>query len=430
MPQPPVQQVDVEAVLDELTLDEKIQIVAGKNNWNTHGFARLHVPETLMCDGPVGLRKNVDLDDMDSGTVPATCFPCSALMASSWNRDLLTRVGSAIADEGRREHVDLLLGPGNNIKRSPLCGRNFEYFSEDPCLSGEMAGAFVRGVQCRGVGATVKHFCCNNQETLRMSIDARVDERALRELYFAGFERVIKGSRPWCVMASYNRVNGEYAVSSKHLLTEVLREQWGFNGMVMSDWGATDDRNRALSAGMDLEMPGTQGPTEKLLHQLAARGELDLAGLRNCARCVLKHVNRALAGRAVPERDWDFEEHDALARAAAAESVVLLTNTEHALPLKTDARVAVIGAFAEVPQFQGGGSAHVNQTHSSITLDEMRKLGGSCNVTYPVWQCQYMQDAWVIAWRGPRFLSPAEKGATSGLTLATTVLFLRRCDDL
>src|SRR3954454_3821381 len=273
--------MDVETVLSELTLEEKASLVIGSNFWHTAAVDRLGVPRVMVCDGPHGLRKQPEESDHAGlgGANPATCFPTASALASSWDPDLLERVGEALGVEARAEDVAVLLGPGVNIKRSPLCGRNFEYFSEDPLLAGVLAAALVRGIQSRGVGTSLKHFAVNNQETDRVRVSADVDERTLREIYLAGFERAVTEAAPWTVMCSYNRVNGIHASRNHWLLTEVLREQWGFDGLVMSDWGAVHDRGAALAAGLDLEMPPTLGVSDAAVVAAVRDDRLDEAVL-------------------------------------------------------------------------------------------------------------------------------------------------------
>ena len=348
----------------ELTRAEQVSLVTGGGFWSTVAVERADIPSVLIVDGPHGLRKQENGGDhLGLGeSVPATCFPPAAGLASSFNVDLVERVGQALGDEARAENVAVLLGPGVNIKRSPLCGRNFEYFSEDPHVSGELGAAWVRGIQSRGVGASLKHFAANNQETNRMTVSAEVDERTLREIYLPAFETIVKREQPWTVMCSYNRVNGVFAAESHWLLTEVLREEWGFEGLVVSDWGAVDDRIAALDAGLDLEMPGPQASSEKVLLESADPQRLGESAARV----------EALARRvSTPTDGYDADAHHTLAREAATESIVLLRNENSVLPLRPEQSIAVIGEFARSPRFQGAGSSQVEPTRVDSALDAL-----------------------------------------------------------
>jgi beta-glucosidase len=355
-------------------LDEKTALLSGQDFWSTTPSPAAGIPSLVLSDGPHGVRRqrkeadNLGLYDSE----PATCFPPAVALASSWDAELVGRVGEALGREARALGVDVLLGPGVNIKRSPLCGRNFEYFSEDPLLSGVLGAAHVRGVQSQGVGASVKHFAANNQETDRMRVSADVDERTLREIYFPAFERIVRRARPATVMCSYNRINGIAASENRRLLTRVLREEWGFDGLVVSDWGAVGDRVAALLAGTDLEMPGNGRGTDAEVAAAVRSGELDEAVVDTAVARL-----RDLAGRVRAETDpptVDFEAHHRLAREAAADCLVLLRNEHRTLPLAPAGRVAVIGEFAAAPRHQGGGSSHVNATRVDSVVDELRAL--------------------------------------------------------
>ncbi|MCW3156729.1 glycoside hydrolase family 3 C-terminal domain-containing protein [Micropruina sonneratiae] len=370
--------LDVDGVLAALTPAEKAALTSGSGFWWTVPVERLGVPSIMVCDGPHGLRgvpPDAAADDWAELSLTATCFPTASALASSWNPGLLHRVGEALAAEARARRLSVILGPGINLKRSPLCGRNFEYFSEDPVLAGELACGIVDGIQSRGdVGTSVKHFAANNQETDRQRIDVRVSERALRELYLPAFERVVTRSRPWTVMCSYNAVNGVSASANRWLLDDVLRGEWGFDGLVVSDWGAVYDRVPALVAGTDLEMPPLLPDSPDAVVAAVGSGELDEAILDRRVRTVLELVSR---GMAVLEADegFDADAHHALARAAAAESVVLLAN-DGLLPLAAEANVAVIGEFARTPRFQGAGSSYVPPTRVDTALAELRAALG------------------------------------------------------
>lgn len=370
---------DLPELLSGLTIEEKAALCSGSGFWHTRAIERLDIANIMVADGPHGLRKQtVSGDDVGMGlSVAATCFPTAAALASSWDTELLHRVGAAVADEARAEDVGVVLGPGINIKRSPLCGRNFEYLSEDPVLSGVLGAAIVDGLQSRGVGASLKHFAVNNQETDRLRVSADVDDRPLREIYLAGFERVVKQAKPWTVMCSYNRINGVYASQDRWLLTEVLRDEWGFDGLVVSDWGAVDDNVAAVAAGLDLEMPSTGGVSAARLVDAVEAGELDEAVLDLAVERVLQLVERALPGVESEDR-VDLDAHHELARSVGAECVVLLKNEPRdgapLLPLTPTAgsHLAVIGELARTPRFQGSGSSKVNPYKVSDALGELR----------------------------------------------------------
>jgi beta-glucosidase len=374
----------IEQWLSQLTLEEKAGLCSGLNFWQTKAVERLGIPSLMMTDGPHGLRKQQGSSDhlglYDS--VPATCFPTAAGLAATWNRDLLGQVGEALGRECRKEGVSVLLGPGNNIKRSPLCGRNFEYFSEDPYLAGEMAAAIIQGVQSQGVGTSLKHYAVNNQEHRRMSVDAVVDERTLREIYLTGFEIAVKKAQPWSVMCSYNKINGTYGSEHEQLLTNILREEWGFAGFVVSDWGAVNERVDGLAAGLDLEMPSSRGANDRKIVEAVKSGRLSEEVLDRAVRRMLEFVLKALENRG-KEVVCDLDEHHRLARRAARETMVLLKNEGGPLPLSKSGTIAVLGQFAVEPRFQGGGSSHVNPHKVDIPLDEIRSLAhGSADVLY------------------------------------------------
>lgn len=340
----------------QMTLEEKAGLCSGATAWTLKSVERLGIPSIFVTDGPHGLRKQRSDGGFD--TVEAVCFPAGCASACSFDRALLEQIGAAIAAHCRKEGVHVLLGPAVNIKRSPLGGRNFEYYSEDPYLAGEMAAAFVQGVQKHGVGTSVKHYLANNQETRRQSVSAEVDERTLREIYMPAFEAAVKKARPWTIMSSYNKINGKYVSDHKDYLTDVLRGEWGFDGVVMSDWGAVNSRVSNLEAGLDLEMPASGGVTDRQIVEAVRAGELDEAVLDQAVFRLLKLIDRVTAHTdGVP---CDFEASHELARRAAAESAVLLKNEGNILPLKEGAKVAFIGKYAKEPRFQGGGSSHVN----------------------------------------------------------------------
>jgi beta-glucosidase len=365
--------LDIDAVLAELTLEEKASLVLGSDFWHTARVPRLGVERIRVADGPHGLRVQPEEADHAGigNSLPATCFPTASALASSWDPGLLEEVGRALAEEAHEQGVSVILGPGINMKRSPLCGRNFEYLSEDPHLAGELALALVSAIQQRGIGTSLKHYAANNQEHDRLRVSAEVDERTLREIYLRAFERVVTAGRPWTVMCAYNKVNGTYASEHRWLLTEVLREEWGFEGLVVSDWGAVHDRVASLAAGLDLEMPPALGRSDRAVVEAVASGGLAEEVLDRSVRRVLALVDRA---RTRPAEGSGTREHHALARRAAAESAVLLKNDDDVLPIAPTAgqQVAVVGAFATTPRYQGAGSSQVNPTVVDVPLDELR----------------------------------------------------------
>lgn len=361
----------IRTLIASLTLEEKASLCSGEDFWNLQGIEG-KVPAVMVTDGPHGLRKQKgDADHVGlNDSAPATCFPTASALASSWDVELLERVGSAIGQEALQEKVGVVLGPGVNMKRSPLCGRNFEYFSEDPLLSGKLGAAFVRGVQGHGVGTSVKHFAANNQESRRMTIDAVIDERTLREIYLAGFEEPVRAAHPMTVMCAYNRVNGVYCSEHRELLTEVLREEWGFTGAVLTDWGAANDRVTGLAAGLDLEMPGNGGVNDRLIVEAVRTGELSVSVLDSAVRRILRIV--LSSGAAIEgEHFCDTDAHHALARVAARESAVLLKN-DGILPVSPDRRIAVVGRFAKEPRYQGTGSSQIHPRRLDTAWDALR----------------------------------------------------------
>lgn len=359
-----------------LTTEEKIALTGGTDFWHLHALPDKGLPEIMVSDGPHGLRTqkgegdHLGLND----SVEATCFPPAVGLAATWSRASAAAVASAIAREALAEGVSVVLGPGMNIKRSPLCGRNFEYFSEDPHLTGELAVAFVDGMQGAGVGASVKHFALNNQETDRMRVDVSVDERTMHEIYLRAFRSVVTRARPWTVMCAYNAVGGTLVSQNHHLLTEILREQWGFGGVVVSDWGAVIDRPAAVAAGLDLQMPA-DAAAEQDLRDAVASGAMDLAALDRAADRVSALI-RLSARHADGSAGYDADAHHRVALEAARKAIVLLSN-DGILPLAEDARVAVVGDLAQTPRYQGAGSSHVNPTRVSTALDAIRAIAGA-----------------------------------------------------
>ncbi len=367
--------MDVKKILSQMTLEEKAALCSGADFWHTRGVERLGVPAVMVTDGPCGLRKQAgETDHLGlNESVKAISYPTGSCVASSFDRELIRKSGEALGEECQAEDVAVLLGPAVNIKRSPLCGRNFEYFSEDPYVAGELAAAYVQGVQSKHVGTSLKHFAANSQEHRRMSSSSDVDERTLREIYLPAFEKTVKESQPWTVMCSYNRINGTYACENSWLLTDVLRKEWGFQGAVVSDWGATDERTDSVAAGMDLEMPGpAKANTQKIIDAVKA-GKLSQQDLDTAVERVLSFVNKYLEHRDETAK-FDYEGHHELARRMAAESMVLLKNQDGVLPISKEKKVAFIGRFAEKPRFQGGGSSHVNSYKVTGALEAAEGL--------------------------------------------------------
>jgi len=370
---------DIASIVQQMTLEEKAALVTGATPWTTTPVARLGVPELFVADGPHGVRRVEDINTLGAQSIPATCFPTAALLAATWDADLVRTMGQALASEANAIGVGVLLGPGVNMKRTPLCGRNFEYFSEDPYLAGELAASLIEGLQSGGVGASLKHFAVNNQEYHRFSIDAVVDERTLREIYLPAFERAVKRAKPWTVMCAYNKLNGAYCSEHYTLLTEILKQEWGFEGLVVSDWGAVHDRVQALRAGLDLEMPGPKPRRTQAVIDAVRAGELDAAVLDEAVRRVLTIALRAAA---TPKgAAFDVDAHHRLARKIAAEGMVLLKN-DGILPLQKPQRIAVIGRAAQSPHFQGGGSSHINPTRVDAPFTELQLRAGGATLTY------------------------------------------------
>jgi beta-glucosidase len=371
-----VTQTTVPAGIADLTLEEKASLTSGASFWYTKPVDRVGIPAIMVTDGPHGLRKQRESGDhLGLGdSVPATCFPPAVGLGSSWDVDLVHRVGEALGTETAIENVAVLLGPGINIKRSPLCGRNFEYLSEDPIVSGVLGAAIVNGIQSKGVGTSLKHFAANNQEGDRMRSSSDVDPRPLREIYLRGFQRVVEDAQPWTVMCSYNRINGVYASEDPWLLTSVLRDEWGFEGLVISDWGAVNERVPSIASGMDLEMPSSNGVTDAQIVAAVRDGSLDESVVDAAAGRVLDLVRKATEGASAVEGPLDVDAHHALAREAAGRSIVLLKNEGAVLPLAKSATLAVIGEFAEKPRYQGAGSSMINPTRVDTALDALREV--------------------------------------------------------
>ncbi|MCI6958149.1 MAG: glycoside hydrolase family 3 C-terminal domain-containing protein [Candidatus Faecousia sp.] len=371
--------MDIQALISQMTLEEKAGLCSGLDFWHTKPVERLGVPAVMVSDGPHGLRKqdlNADHLGMNE-SIKAVCMPAACATAASFDRELIGEMGRAIGRSCQHEQLSVVLGPAVNIKRSPLCGRNFEYFSEDPYLAGEISAAFIAGVQSQNVGTSIKHFAANNQEHRRMSSSSNIDERTLREIYLPAFEISVKKSQPWTVMCSYNRLNGTYASEHPWLLTEVLRNEWGFEGYVMSDWGAVSNRVAGLAAGLDLEMPASGGINDAKIVEAVRAGRLDEAVLDRAVERILT-VNYRYLENAKPETPWDKEADHLLSARIAGECMVLLKNEDSILPLNREDSVAFIGEFAEKPRFQGGGSSHINSFRKTSALEAAEGL----KVTY------------------------------------------------
>ena len=362
--------MDIEKILQQMTLEDKIALCSGENFWETKKYEKYGIPSLFMCDGPHGLRKQENVADMlgVNESRKATCFPAEVTTAGSWDPELLTAIGSAIGQEAREQGVGLVLGPGVNLKRNPLCGRNFEYFSEDPYLAGKLAAGFIRGTEAQGIGTSLKHFAANSQELSRFTSDSVLDERTLRELYLTAFEIAVKEGKPSTVMCAYPKLNGVHCSDNKALLTDILRTEWGFSGLVVTDWGAMNDRIEGFRAGCDLNMPGGSDYMEKEVFQAIQAGKLPEKCVNDSARRVLKLVFRAAETLKNPAH-CDYEAHHVLAKRAALEGAVLLKNEDGILPLKKDAKIAVIGAMAKNLRYQGSGSSHINPTKLSQPLD-------------------------------------------------------------
>jgi beta-glucosidase len=370
---------DIQAIIDQMTLEEKAALCTGASAWSTTPVKRLNLPELVVSDGPHGVRRQPDIHAMAQKSLPATCFPTASSLAATWDVDLLYEMGQALAEEAIALNVDVLLGPGANMKRTPLCGRNFEYFSEDPYLAGELAASLINGIQSKGVGTSLKHFAANNQEFERFAISAELDERTLREIYLPAFETAVTKAKPWTVMCAYNKVNGTYASEHTRLLTDILKNEWGFEGFVVSDWGAVHDRVASLQAGLDLEMPGPKQTRVNAVIEAVRDGVLDEAVLDEAVRRILRIVCRA--AQTPKGGNFDTAAHHTLARKVAAEGMVLLKNNG-LLPLRNPQHIAVIGRAAQKAHFQGGGSSHINPTQVDVPFNELQKLAGNAELSF------------------------------------------------
>ena len=370
---------DLPEIIKKMSLEEKAALCTGAGPWTTTPVEHLGIPEMTVSDGPHGVRRVKNVQDFVSQSIPATCFPTAVSMASTWDVELIQEIGEAIAEECIALEVDVILGPGVNIKRTPLCGRNFEYYSEDPYLAGEMAVGFIRGVQSKGVGTSLKHYAANNQEYQRSTISSELNERTLMEIYLPAFEAAVKRAKPWTVMCSYNKLNGTFAAENHQLLTEILRDQWGFDGFVVSDWGAVHNRVEALQAGLDLEMPGPREKRVEAVINAVRSGDLEEAVLDQAVRRILEVVFRA--SETDQGGSFDVSGHHALARRAAGEGMVLLKNNG-ILPLKSPSHLAVIGHSAKEAYFQGRGSSHINPTQVDNPYVELQKVAGEAELSF------------------------------------------------
>ena len=370
---------EIRKLISQMTLEEKAGLCSGDDFWHTKAVERLGIPRTMVSDGPHGLRKQDQTGDHlgINDSIKAVCFPAASATAASFDTELLEKMGEALGDSCQHEGLSVLLGPAMNIKRSPLCGRNFEYFSEDPYLTGKLATALTKGIQSKNVGVSIKHFALNSQEHRRMSSSSECDERTMREIYFPAFEMVVKEAKPWTVMCSYNRINGVYASENPWLLTDVLRKEWGFDGYVMSDWGAVSNRPEGVKAGLDLEMPASGGVNDRKIVQAVREGKLDEKYVDLCCERILNIVFRFVEN-AKPDTPWDQEAQHLMAADIAAECMVLLKNEDGLLPLDKADEIAFIGEFAEKPRFQGGGSSHINCFKTTGAVEAAKDL----KVTY------------------------------------------------
>lgn len=367
--------MDFKNIISKMTLEEKCSLLSGEGNFTTKAVKRLGIPSMFLSDGPHGIRKQEGAADHLglNASRPATCFPTAATVANSWDEGLAEEIGKMLGEEAAAQGVSVLLGPALNMKRSPLCGRNFEYFSEDPYLAGKIAAAYIRGIQSKGVGACPKHFAANNQETLRMHNDSVVDERTFREIYLTAFEIAVKEGNPLAIMSAYNRINGVYANENKKLLSDILVDEWGFSGIVVTDWGASNDWAEGIAAGSHLEMPATDGNSDRELADAVRSGKISEELLDKKVEEYLRVLFATVISENTP--DFDKKAHHAFAMKAAEESIVLLKNENGILPLKKGAKVAVIGDFADKPRYQGAGSSLVNPTFLDEPLNAIKSAG-------------------------------------------------------
>ena len=373
----------IQNLISQMTLEEKAGMCSGADFWNLKGIERLGIPKVMVTDGPHGIRKQAEAADHlgINESEKAICFPAGCATASSFDRDLIRRQGELLGQECQAMNVSTILGPAMNIKRSPLCGRNFEYYSEDPYVSTEIAAALIEGVQSKKVGTSAKHFVANNQEKRRMTNSSDADERTLREIYLASFEGAIKKAKPWTVMSSYNRINGEFVGDNKEYLTDILRKEWGFDGYVVSDWGAVNDRISSLAAGLDLEMPPGDYENDRLIVKAVQEGKLDESGVDQACERILNIIFRYTENRD-EKAVFDYEKDHKAAAEIEAECMVLLKNENEILPLTSDKKIAFIGKYAKTPRYQGGGSSHINSWKVESALEAAKEIQELANVTF------------------------------------------------
>ncbi len=357
-------------IIKQMSINQKVSLTSGKDFWQTQNIDKFNVPSIFLSDGPHGIRKQAAAADHLglNASIPSTCFPTAATMANSWDRDLCEELGKALGKEAASLDVNILLGPGMNIKRNPLCGRNFEYFSEDPYLTGKIASSYVKGIQSNNISACIKHFACNNQETRRMVSNSIMDERTLREIYLTGFEIVVKEAKPWSIMTSYNRLNGVYTNENHHLLQDILKNDWGYDGFIVTDWGGNNDRIKGLKEGNALEMPTTKGETDQEIVEAIKSGVLEEKVLDERVEEILDVIEKTQVG-VKNKQSIDYSEHHNLARKCAEESLVLLKNENNVLPLNKNEKICLIGDFFSKARYQGAGSSIVNPTKLENILD-------------------------------------------------------------
>lgn len=363
---------EIKKYIDSMTLEEKATLLSGADDWHTVTIDRLGLPDIMVADGPHGLRKEVIINGVKE-TLKSTCFPTAVTVASSFDVELLAEMGKAIATECIASGVDVILGPGINMKRSPLCGRNFEYYSEDPYVAGNLAAAYINGVQSTGIGTSLKHFAANNQEAGRMVVSAMIDERTLREIYLRAFEIAVKKSQPYTIMSSYNRINNEYTGESKRIVNDILREEWGYKGLIVSDWTAVDDRIKGVKAGLDLEMPCSKGNGKKKIIEAVEAGLLSIAELDRCVERVIELVLKCKSGKVI-ETQLDYKKQHSIARKLINQSAVLLKNNDNILPLTKKEKVLVIGSLAEHSRYQGSGSSRINTNNLVSFIDCVKSI--------------------------------------------------------
>ncbi|MEG2053860.1 MAG: glycoside hydrolase family 3 N-terminal domain-containing protein, partial [Oscillospiraceae bacterium] len=366
--------MNYKAIIEDMTLEEKASLLSGANYWNTKAIKRLGIPSMMITDGPHGLRKQGGKADHLglNKSLPSTCFPTASALANSWDISLVEKIGSLLATEAAAENVSALCGPGLNIKRNPLCGRNFEYFSEDPYLTGQMAAGMIKGIQSKGVAACPKHFAVNSQETCRMNINEVVDERALREIYLEGFRYAIQKGNAKMIMTSYNRINGVFANENTHLMQDILYKEWGFKGVAVTDWGGENDRVLGLLAGNQLEMPSSNGLTDKEIVTAVQNGTLGEDIVDKSVTDVLALIYDTLPYMN-KGKSFEYKEHHYVARNAAAQSIVLLKNQNNLLPLSNNSKIAIVGDFAKTPRYQGAGSSLINPVSIENALDSLQQ---------------------------------------------------------